>query len=79
MLNVMTGRSAANLLTRMTAVLAAAFFVTSITLSILSRQNAAPTSVLEGVRSQPGSGKGILDKLGPASTAPRGPQVPQSQ
>ncbi len=39
----MSGRGAANLLTKVTAVLAAAFFVTSITLTILARQSSRPT------------------------------------
>ena len=47
----LSGRGTANLLTRATAILAAAFFVTSIVLSILARHNAAPTSVFD----RPGS------------------------
>src|ERR1700742_5081819 len=43
----LTGRGTANLLTRVTAVLAAAFFVTSIVLSILAQHGAAPTSVFD--------------------------------
>ncbi len=73
----MTGRGTANLLTRVTAGLAAAFFVTSISLTILARQSSAPTSILEGAgQTQPTEG-GILDRLQPAQ--PEGPQVPQSQ
>lgn len=54
----MTGRGTANLLTRTTAALAAAFFLTSIGLTLLARQNAKPLSPLE-----------ILQKQGaPAST-----------
>ena len=80
----MTGRGAANLLTRATAVLAAAFFVTSITLTILARQSSAPTSILEGATA-PGQGgetqgDGILNQLRPGQpSAPPGPQVPRSQ
>ncbi|GLQ07224.1 preprotein translocase subunit SecG [Sneathiella chinensis] len=44
---VMTGRGAANLLTRTTAILAAAFMVTSIILAILSGSHSAPTSILD--------------------------------
>ena len=43
----MTGRGQANLLTRTTAVLAAAFFTTSILLSILAQTAVQPRSVLE--------------------------------
>ncbi|MBL4907291.1 MAG: preprotein translocase subunit SecG [Sneathiella sp.] len=44
---VMTGRGAANLLTRLTAVLAAAFFGTSIILAVLSGSHNVPTSILD--------------------------------
>jgi len=44
---VMTGRGAANLLTRTTAVLAAAFFGTSIVLAIMSGSHNTPTSILD--------------------------------
>lgn len=43
----MSGRGQANLLTRMTALLGAAFFITSLTLSILSARSSGPKSVLE--------------------------------
>jgi preprotein translocase subunit SecG len=43
----MTGRSTANLLTRTTAVLAALFFVTSITLAFLAARQRAVHSVLD--------------------------------
>ncbi|NQV83353.1 MAG: preprotein translocase subunit SecG [Rhodospirillales bacterium] len=58
----MTGRAAADLLTRTTAIIAAAFMVTSLTLAILA----------SGDREQ-GS---ILDKPQPASTAPAKPSEP---
>ncbi|HAM46781.1 MAG TPA: preprotein translocase subunit SecG [Alphaproteobacteria bacterium] len=45
----MTGRAAANALTRTTAILAAAFFVTSIILTILARQQVAQPSILDSV------------------------------
>ena len=77
----MSGRGAANLLTKMTAVLAAAFFVTSITLTILARQSSQPSSVLDQVDTRGKGGQteggGILDQLKPP--APAGPQVPRSQ
>jgi len=49
----MTGRGTANLLTRITAGLAAAFFCTSILLTILARQSADPVSVLDQVEPAP--------------------------
>jgi len=78
----MTGRGASNLLTRMTAVLAAAFFATSILLTVLARQGSAPTSIIDPGASQQGapagqSGSDALPALKPL--VPAGPQVPQSQ
>jgi preprotein translocase subunit SecG len=82
----MTGRGAANLLTRMTAVLAAAFFATSILLTIMARHNTAPTSILnqggQGQQNAPADDGGTaLPKLTPIQPppAPSGPQVPRSQ
>jgi preprotein translocase subunit SecG len=53
----MTGRGAANLLTRVTAGLAAAFFATSLLLSIIATRTEAPRSILDappaGVPGQP--------------------------
>jgi preprotein translocase subunit SecG len=43
----MTGRSTANLLTRTTAILAGAFFLTSILLVVLSNRTGAPRSLLD--------------------------------
>jgi preprotein translocase subunit SecG len=43
----MTGRGTANLLTRATAVLAAAFFVLSLSLAYLSRGTGQPRSILD--------------------------------
>jgi preprotein translocase subunit SecG len=43
----MTGRSTGNLLTRTTIILAAAFFVTSVTLVILSTHTQAPRSLID--------------------------------
>jgi preprotein translocase subunit SecG len=81
----MTGRGAANLLTRMTAVLAAAFFATSILLTVMARHGSAPTTSIvtpgaPGQGTPPGNG-GNLPKLSPLAPppAPSGPQVPQSQ
>ncbi len=46
----MSARGAANALTRSTGILAAAFFVTSITLSILAKYESSPTDVLDQER-----------------------------
>ena len=51
----LTGRGQANLLTRATAGLAAAFFVTSILLTILARQTAPVGSVFDTVPGAPAS------------------------
>jgi len=61
---LMTGRGAANLLTRSTAILATGFFMTSIALAVMAGAGKAPTSVIDQA---------------PASQAPAkptGPAVP---
>jgi preprotein translocase subunit SecG len=47
----LTGRGTANLLTRATAILAAVFMVTSLTLSILAGGRTEPTSILDDLPS----------------------------
>jgi preprotein translocase subunit SecG len=87
----LTGRGTANLLTRTTAGLAAAFFATSIMLTLIANHSAPQGSVFgpsttttapAGGAAAPGDASkstpargGILDKL----DAPRAPLVPQSQ
>jgi preprotein translocase subunit SecG len=73
-----SSRGAANVLTRVTAGLAAAFFLTSIALTILARGDQAPRSVFEGMQTdqqgtppEPGS---VLPRLPDAPTAPQVPQ-----
>jgi len=87
----MTTRGSTNMLTRTTAILAAAFFVTSLILSILAGSDRKPTSILNtgapaGVpASAPGSpplgsgSGGVLDQLRQQNQPPAGPQVPRSQ
>jgi preprotein translocase subunit SecG len=84
----LTGRGTANLLTRTTAALAAAFFLTSISLTLLARHSGSASSVFDTTRparapaagpatpgeSAPTGRGGILDKLQPS-----GPAVPQNQ
>ncbi len=65
----MTGRGQANALTRATAILAALFFVTSMTLAVMSHRAAGPRSILDGAgtsqpaRQQPGGADNLLDTL----------------
>ena len=85
----MTARGAANVLTRTTAILAAAFFATSLALSVLARYGEQPIDILDRVpqATQPGapSEGGVLDQLGgssetpPAPATPAQPQVPSGQ
>ncbi len=61
----MTGRSTANLLTRVTAVLAAAFMTTSILLVVLHNRDRAPRS--------------IIDQGAPAAPVVPQPQTPPAE
>jgi preprotein translocase subunit SecG len=90
----LTSRGTANVLTRATAFLAAAFFTTSLILSILAGFHRNPGSILQpaggsttpavpGAPPPASGGGGLLDQLqkqeqAPAP-APSGPRVPQSQ
>ncbi len=62
---MMSGRSAANMLTRTTGYLAAIFFATSITLAILAKSDRTPTSILD-----------TLSPTGPVKTIDSKPVVP---
>ncbi|MBY8915244.1 preprotein translocase subunit SecG [Nitratireductor rhodophyticola] len=68
----MSARGAANALTRTTAILAAAFFATSLALSLIARYGASPTDILDripaGSEQTEGSG-GVLDQLGGAGAS----------
>lgn len=85
---LMSARGAANALTRTTAILAAAFFVTSIMLGVLAKIDQGPGSILDKVpttQGEPASG-GVFDQLAPQTqpgaptpAAPSGPQVPSGQ
>lgn len=63
----MTGRSTANLLTRTTAILGAAFFATSILLVLLTQSTRAPRSIIDR-----GTDRGGV----PVPTAPLMPNLP---
>lgn len=69
----MTARGASNALTRTTAILAAAFFVTSLGLSILARYGERPIDILDRPPAQGeqegGAGAGVLDQLGGSDAA----------
>ena len=78
----MTGRSAGNALTKTTAILAACFFVTSLTLSIMATQQRGSTPTIL----PSGGGEGGLAPLqipgtpAPATEeTPSAPQAPQSE
>ena len=73
----MTARGAANALTRATAILAIAFFATSLGLSIIARYGAQPIDILDRVPPAGQGQGGVLDQLGgsdvpaaPATTPP---------
>jgi preprotein translocase subunit SecG len=76
----MTARGAANALTRATAILAAAFFITSLGLSLLARYGAQPTDIFDRVPAGQTQGQGqgqgqggVLDQLGGNSDVPAPP------
>jgi preprotein translocase subunit SecG len=89
----LSSRGTANVLTRMTAFLAMAFFATSLLLSWIASFERKPSSIFnsgtppgQSAPAQPGGG--LLDRPGGPSqqqpaqqpaTPPGGPQVPQSQ
>jgi preprotein translocase subunit SecG len=87
----LSSRGTANVLTRTTAILAGAFFATSLVLSILAGWDRKPHSILQntGGPSQQtpaapaGQGGGVLDTLRQQEqqqpAQPPGPQVPRSQ
>jgi preprotein translocase subunit SecG len=90
----MSSRGTANLLTRMTAILAVGFFITSLFLSWLAGYDRKPSSIIgsPASQSQPAGGAapvqpptsgGVLDTLKKVDeqqqSAPAGPQAPRSQ
>lgn len=84
----MSARGAANALTRTTTFLAAAFFATSLVLSIMARYGDQPIDILDRVpqagQEAPSGSGGVLDQLGGSDTAPEPaaptePQVPSGQ
>ncbi|MEP1930451.1 MAG: preprotein translocase subunit SecG [Roseibium sp.] len=86
---VMSSRGTANVLTRATGVLAVAFFATSLTLSLIAKNQESPASILDAIPAgtvgaptapageSDGASGGILDSL--KQQSPSGPQVPAAQ
>jgi preprotein translocase subunit SecG len=70
----MTGRSTANLLTRTTAILAAAFFTTSVLLVVLSQRTQAPRSLID--QGPPSTQEAPAVPPSPATPAPVQPTEP---
>ncbi|MFD0936834.1 preprotein translocase subunit SecG, partial [Methylobacterium trifolii] len=72
----MTGRGQANALTRATAILAALFFATSMTLGVMSHRTTAPKSIFDGAGGtaqparQPNGADNLLDTLRQQQGAP---------
>jgi preprotein translocase subunit SecG len=67
----MTGRGAANFLTRVTAGLAAAFFGTSMLLTLLAAHTERPPSVFDAPASAPSQGSPQAPAPGGAPSAPQ--------
>lgn len=88
-----TARGQANILTRATTILAVVFFVTTIALSLIARQQSAGPSILDEIQGPAGgtgpsvplgnatrgTGEGILDQLPTSPALQGGPQVPTDQ
>lgn len=79
----MTARGAANALTRATAILAAAFFATSLLLSIMARYGERPTDILDRVPTTTGqqapAGGGVLNQLGGQGVPSTDPAAPSGE
>lgn len=86
----MTGRGTANMLTRTTTILAAAFFVTSITLTLLSRTGGEAPSVFDSTSAPAGTpagetpadgaaGGNVLDQIRKLEEQQQPATPPQSQ
>ena len=83
----LTSRGTSNVLTRTTAILAAGFFVTSLTLSIIASWERKPRSILQDgapttqlpAPGAPNPGATPVAPAPAAPAAPSEPQVPRSQ
>ena len=74
----MTGRGAANVLTRTTAILAAGFFVCSIVLTFLSQPTKGPGSVIDALPGtpSPAGDSASKSKVPAPATLPQAPATP---
>jgi preprotein translocase subunit SecG len=74
----MTARGSANLLTRTTAILAAAFFVTSLALAIMAGHRSGPRSILDTMPAAP-AGQGTAPAAPAAPAPPATPAPPTNE
>ena len=74
---LMTGRGAANFLTRVTAGLAAAFFATSMLLTVLAARTDRAPSVFDTPASAPAKSAPAVPGPAPAAPGPAEPAVPR--
>ncbi len=72
----LSGRGTANLLTRTTAILAAGFMLTSLSLTILAASGRAPRSILDQVPVTGTPAPGTTTTPAPAEEQPARPTVP---
>ena len=72
----LTGRGTANLLTRVTAGLAAAFFVTSMALTLLNKHTAAPASVIGGEAPAAATDQAVPAQTGQPGAGDQAPAAP---
>lgn len=70
--SMMSGRSAANLLTRMTTIIVGCFFVTSLVLAWIAKSDSASTSVLDA------PAPAAVEQTVPDAAEQQVPQVPVS-
>lgn len=70
----MTARGTANLLTRVTAVLASSFFITTLVLAILFKGSQKQVSILDQEPQVP-----VAEMPLPSGTGPESPLIPQSE
>ena len=72
---VMSGRSAATALGKVTWIVAGAFIATSITLTIIAAENSAGASVVDRIQDAPDATAPALPDLGNDSLLPPGPDA----
>jgi preprotein translocase subunit SecG len=76
---MMSARGAANALTRTTGILAAAFFVTSLSLGFLAKIDGSPSDILDNIpanQTQPADGSAPVSVV--PDLLPSAPQAPKS-